>query len=84
MIFEWVAAGLIAAIGGLLDLVSTLLPGVSPASVGSTLGWLMGFNAVLPIAETLAVGSTVLAWRLFAGPITAVIGRINLFGIRFW
>lgn len=83
MAIEWIVRVLLSILGVIVSLISTLLPGVT-ASAGQVLGTAMQLNAVLPVSEALACGGLILGWRLVSGPLTAVLGRVELFGLKFW
>jgi hypothetical protein len=83
MFFEWIVYALIGAMRALMSVVENLVPGFNPSAVSSVIGTANSLNAVLPVAEAVTVGASMLAWRLLAGPVTAIIGRWKL-GFDIW
>ncbi len=83
MIGEWLIGALLAAMRALIDVAEGLVPGFDAGALMGVVGTANSLNAVLPVSELVTVGSGILAWRVLAGPVTAVIGRWRL-GFRIW
>lgn len=83
MIFEWLISALVDVMRTMIGFVEGLLPGFSVGALSGVIGTAFSLNAVLPVAELVAVGGSILTWRVVSGPLTAIIARWR-FGFRIW
>jgi uncharacterized membrane protein HdeD (DUF308 family) len=81
VIIEWVTSMLVAVVDVALGVVSGFMPDVDSSGLSSVLGVAMQVNGVFPVAEAVTLGTAVVAVRLLAAPVSAVLSRVTVFGI---
>jgi hypothetical protein len=81
MILEFAVSLLVSVVDVALGVVSALMPGVDASGLTQVLGVAMQLNAVFPVYEAAALGTAVVAIRLVAGPLSAVLSRVTVFGM---
>ncbi len=81
MIIEWAVSLLVSVVDVALGVVSGFMPDVDSSSLASALGVAMQLNAVFPVAEAVGLGTAVVAVRLLAAPVSAVLSRVTIFGM---
>ncbi len=81
MILEFAVSLLVSVVDVALGAVSALMPDVDPSGLASVLGVAMQLNAVFPVSEAVALGTAVVAVRLLAGPVSAVLSRVTVLGM---